>query len=83
MECRLQILEPYFKQINHIQSQIEKFDETDTNQPDLEELFISVKAPLVNLMNKKRSSSDIEQSFLNVTQSLAIHQHRLVKHYLS
>ncbi|GBP00848.1 hypothetical protein EVAR_101378_1 [Eumeta japonica] len=46
LECRLQILESYFKQISHIQSQIEKLDETDAARSDVEELFISAKAPL-------------------------------------
>ncbi|XP_065365533.1 uncharacterized protein LOC135958562 [Calliphora vicina] len=77
LECRLQILESYFKQISHIQTQIEKLDDSDMARSDLEELFISAKAPLVSLMNQKRSSGDIEQSFLNSSQSFVSHQNRL------
>ncbi|XP_065372316.1 uncharacterized protein LOC135964147 [Calliphora vicina] len=77
LECRLQILESYFKQISHIQAQIEKLDESDTNRSDIEELFISAKAPLVSFMNNKRGSCDIEQSFLNATQPLISHHNRL------
>ena len=69
------IILSYFKQISHIQSQIEKLD--DNNRPDIEELFISAKAPLVSFMNNKSNSSDVEHSFLNTTQSLIPHQHRL------
>lgn len=77
LDCRLQILESYFKQISHIQSQIEKLDESDTNRSDIEELFISAKAPLVSFMNSKRSSSDIDHSFLNMTQPIMSHHNRL------
>ena len=40
LECRLQILESYFKQLCHIQGQIEKLSTTDAARSDLEEIFI-------------------------------------------
>lgn len=77
LECRLQILKSYFKQISYIQTQIEKLDPTDISRSDLEELFISAKAVLITLMNKKRRHSDVEQSFLNVTNTPFSHHNRL------
>lgn len=77
LECRLQILESYFKQINYIQTQIERLDQTDSSRSDLEDLFITAKSLIVNLLHKKRRSSDVDQSFLNITNSTFSHQNRL------
>ncbi|XP_065356116.1 uncharacterized protein LOC135950508 [Calliphora vicina] len=78
IECRLQMLESYFKQVSHIQTQIERLDPSDEGRTDLEEIFIASKSYMVDLLNKKRRSSDVDQSFLNTTSSFS-HQNRLPK----
>lgn len=78
IECRLQMLESYFKQVSYIQTQIERLDASDEGRSDLEELFISSKSFMVDLLNKKRRSSDVDQSFLNTTSTFS-HQSRLPK----
>lgn len=65
LQCRLQILEEYFKQICLVQGQIERLSPTDNGRSDLEEVFIVAKAKLLSLINKSRSSTSLEHSFLN------------------
>ncbi|XP_075154313.1 uncharacterized protein LOC142227952 [Haematobia irritans] len=77
LECRLQILESYFKQICHIQSQIEKLNSSDSARSEIEELFISAKAAILKRLNTNRRSSNLDQSLLNVTQNHTAHQSRL------
>ena len=75
----MQILESYFKQTSYIQSQIEKLDPADIHRSNLEELFISEKAGLISLLNKKRSNTDVEQGFLNVKGAPFSHHNSLAK----
>lgn len=55
LDCRLQILKSYFKQISYIQSQIEKLEPADTTRSDLEEIFITAKSTLINLIYEKKA----------------------------
>lgn len=67
LECRLQILESYFKQLCHIQTQIEAISASDNSRSELEELFITVKAKILCFLNKSRASVSMEHSFMNVS----------------
>ena len=67
LKCRLQISESYFAHISHIQTQIERLDPSDEGRSDIEELFVRAKALMVDLLGKKRRSSQDDHSFLNVT----------------
>lgn len=77
LQCRLQILETYFKEICEVQGQIEKLNPADSSRSDLEEVFITAKAKLLSNLNKSRCSTSAEQSFLNASISAAPHQSRL------
>ncbi|XP_075160828.1 uncharacterized protein LOC142233707 [Haematobia irritans] len=77
LECRLQILESYFKQISHIQSQIEKMCPTDNARSDIEDTFVSAKAVILRRLNTHRRSSTIEQSILNTSAQSLSHHSRL------
>ncbi|XP_075157710.1 uncharacterized protein LOC142230976 [Haematobia irritans] len=67
LECRLQILESYFKQLCHIQTQIETLSPADTSRSDLEELFITAKAKILGLLNKSRSSIPGDTTLMNAS----------------
>lgn len=62
LECRLGLVEAYFKQLLSIQSDIEIHNPKDNSRADLEELCILTKTKIIDLMgdNYKRS---IESSF--------------------
>ena len=75
LQCRLEILESYFKQICHIQGQIEKVCPSDTTRSDLEEIYIAAKAKLLSFINKTRCSTSLEQSFLNSSIGLSTQTH--------
>lgn len=77
LECRLQILESYFKQLCHIQGQIEKLSPTDAARSDLEEIFIIAKAKIMGLLNKQRGSMQMDQTLFNASVSCSPHHTRL------
>lgn len=65
LECRLDILNSYIKQIMAYQSEIEKIDTEDDRRGDLEDLCVSVKSKLLSLLgrNRSRDSSVLENTF--------------------
>lgn len=67
LECRLGILESYFKQALAYQTQIERVLATDTGHSELEELYVTTKTKIISLMGEKRRSSTIEPSFMMPT----------------
>ena len=74
LQCRMQILEAYFKEICHIQGQIEKLSPNDNSRSDLEEIFSAATAKLLSLINKSRCSTSVEHSFFNASMSGASNQ---------
>ncbi|XP_017475140.1 PREDICTED: uncharacterized protein LOC108365594 [Rhagoletis zephyria] len=64
-ECRLEILNSYIKQIMAFQTEIEKEDPSDDKRGDIEELCISCKSKLMQLLGdyKQRDSSLMENTF--------------------
>ena len=71
LECRLQILESYFKQICHIQGQIEKIgpsSDSDTARSDFEELYIEIKAKMMSRL-RSRGSVQLDQTIFNATST--------------
>ncbi|XP_017480766.1 PREDICTED: uncharacterized protein LOC108370042 [Rhagoletis zephyria] len=78
LECRLQILESHFKQISHIQGQIEKISPDDNARSDIEESYIEIKGKIMRLLNKGRRPSLAQASFGNASTSHSFtHQSRL------
>ena len=77
IKCRLQMLESYFTQLSHIQTQIERLDAADESRSELEEIFVQAKALMVDLLSKKRLSSDTDISLLITTNLSFSHQNRL------
>ncbi|XP_073827789.1 uncharacterized protein [Musca autumnalis] len=69
LECRLEILDSYFKQLCTIQSQIEAINANDNGRSDLEETFIVAKAKILKLINKRRGSVSVDNSLMNVSMA--------------
>lgn len=65
LECRLEILSSYIKQIMAYQTEIEKEDPSDDRRGDIEESCISAKTKLLQLLgqHKRRESSALETTF--------------------
>lgn len=63
LECRLGILESYFKQVLAYQTQIERLAPTDTCRSELEELYISSKTKILSLLGTGRRMSTAETTF--------------------
>ncbi|XP_073831766.1 uncharacterized protein [Musca autumnalis] len=69
LECRLEILEGYFKQLCDVQSKIEAINASDNSRMDLEETFIVAKAKILKLINKNRGSVTVDNSLMNVSMA--------------
>ncbi|XP_073828191.1 uncharacterized protein [Musca autumnalis] len=69
LECRLDILESYFKQLCDIQTKIEAINASDNSRMDLEETFIVAKAKILKLINKNRGSVTVDNSLMNVSMA--------------
>ncbi|XP_073839184.1 uncharacterized protein isoform X2 [Musca autumnalis] len=69
LECRLEILEGYFKQLCDVQSKIEAINANDNTRSDLEETFIVAKSKILKLINKNRGSVSMEHSLLNASMA--------------
>lgn len=63
LECRLGILESYFKQGLSYQTQIEKLAPSDTGRGEIEDLYISTKSKILSLMGERRRGSVPDTSF--------------------
>ncbi|XP_073820359.1 uncharacterized protein [Musca autumnalis] len=73
LECRLEILESYFKQLCLIQTQIESINANDNSRIELEETFIFAKSKILKLINKSRGSVSMESSFMNASMASGSH----------
>ncbi|XP_073821302.1 uncharacterized protein [Musca autumnalis] len=69
LECRLEILEGYFKQLCDAQSKIEAINANDNTRSDLEETFIVAKSKILKLINKNRGLVSMEHSLLNASMA--------------
>ncbi|XP_073814252.1 uncharacterized protein [Musca autumnalis] len=67
LECRLEILEEYFKQLCDIQSKIEALNANDSSRIDLEETFIVAKSKILKLIKKNCGPVSMESSFMNAS----------------
>ncbi|XP_073835665.1 uncharacterized protein isoform X2 [Musca autumnalis] len=67
LECRLEILEEYFKQLCDIQSKIEALNANDSSRIDLEETFIVTKSKILKLIKKNCGPVSMESSFMNAS----------------
>lgn len=65
LECRLQILESYFKQLSHIQTQIERVIENDNIRVDIEETYVLTKSLIVNKLKSVRHEPNFDATMLN------------------
>lgn len=64
LECRLGIVESYYKQAAYYQTQIERLSPADQGRSEIDELFICVKSRILTLMGGGRRQSMHEQSFM-------------------
>ena len=64
LECRLDILNSYIKQIMAYQTEIEKLNSADDKRAEIEELCISAKSKLLSLLgnSRRRESTAFEQT---------------------
>ncbi|XP_061387580.1 uncharacterized protein LOC133322632 [Musca vetustissima] len=69
LECRMEILESYFKQLCQVQSQIEAINPNDNSRMELEEAFILAKAKIMKLLNKNRGSVSVDNSLMNASMA--------------
>ncbi|XP_023307569.2 uncharacterized protein LOC111689329 [Lucilia cuprina] len=65
LECRLEILESYFKQLSHIQGKIEQLYPADTTRSDNEDLFINTKATILGILKSHRGSISMDVSHIS------------------
>ncbi|XP_075167714.1 uncharacterized protein LOC142239839 [Haematobia irritans] len=63
LECRLGIIESYYKQASYYQNQIERLSPLDDGRADIDELYITIKTKLLDLIGSGRRHSIAEQSF--------------------
>ena len=63
LDCRLGIVESYYKQASHFQNKIERLSPNDIGRTDIDELYISVKTRILTLMEGSRRPSIQESSF--------------------
>ncbi|XP_073845474.1 uncharacterized protein [Musca autumnalis] len=69
LECRLDILESYFKQLCDIQTKIEAINASDNGRVELEETFIVAKSKILKLIKKNCGSVSMESSFMNASMA--------------
>ncbi|XP_073820296.1 uncharacterized protein [Musca autumnalis] len=77
LECRLEILESYFKQLCDVQSKIEAINASDNVRVELEEAFIVAKAKIMKLLKKSRGSESAEMSLMNASMACGSSSSRL------
>ncbi|XP_075159166.1 uncharacterized protein LOC142232296 [Haematobia irritans] len=63
LECRLGIIESYYKQASYYQNQIERLSPLDDGRADIDELYITIKTKILDLIGSGRRHSVTEQSF--------------------
>uniref|UniRef100_A0A1I8PRY2 CCHC-type domain-containing protein n=1 Tax=Stomoxys calcitrans TaxID=35570 RepID=A0A1I8PRY2_STOCA len=64
LECRLGIIESYYKQASFYQNQIERLSPKDPGRHDIDELYVNVKSLILTLIGKHRRPSFSDQSFM-------------------
>ena len=77
LECRLQVLESYFKELSHVQTQIERINADDSSRPDIEDAYMQIKSMILKKLNGTRRENIMESSLLNQTLVETLHTHRL------
>lgn len=65
LQCRLGILESYFKQAMTVQSEIENMDPTDTGRGDLEDSYIEIKVSITDQLGEEFHSTRMERTSLS------------------
>jgi len=75
LNCRLQLLDSYFKQISQVQSKIEDLQPKNTARGELEDLFIATKSLIIQGLQSYQTMREAP-SALNVTSSIC-HANRL------
>ncbi|XP_037931114.1 uncharacterized protein LOC119665925 [Teleopsis dalmanni] len=63
LECRLGMVESYYKQASYYQGQIERLLPQDTCRSEIDELYVIVKSRILNLLGNRRSSQSHEHTF--------------------
>ncbi|XP_055909761.1 uncharacterized protein LOC129944394 [Eupeodes corollae] len=71
LECRLGILESYFKQILAYQTKIEVLLPTDTSRGEIEDLYITAKTKILSLLGTGRRSSIADMTVSTVPHTIS------------
>ena len=72
LECPLQVLESYFKELSHVQTQIERINADDSSRPDIEDVYIQIKSTIL-----KKLKSTLRESIMETKHALK-HSTRIV-----
>ena len=70
-------MEQYFKELFHVQAQIERINADDSSRPDIEDAYIQIKSIILKKLKGTRRESIMESSLLNQTCVEILHTHRL------
>lgn len=63
LECRLSLVEAYFKQMLSIQTNIEELNPKDTARADVEDLCIKTKSKIIELLGDNYKRQNFDTSF--------------------
>ena len=63
IECRLDMLNNYVKEVMEIQSQIELIDDDDAERGNVEDLCVTTKSKLMSLLKKPDKKKDLNETF--------------------
>ncbi|XP_073843780.1 uncharacterized protein [Musca autumnalis] len=69
LECRLEILEMYFKQLCDVQSKIEAINANDSVRIELEDTFIIAETKIKKMLKKSRVSVSVDNSLMNISMA--------------
>ncbi|XP_037930807.1 uncharacterized protein LOC119665651 [Teleopsis dalmanni] len=63
LECRLGMLDAYYKQVSYYQNQIERYCPIDSARSDIDELYVSTNCLILSLVDGRGRQSYHEQTF--------------------
>ena len=66
LECRLDILNSYIRQLMAYQTEVEKLCPSDTKRDELEEVCIGAKSLLISMLGNRRRESTVHETTLNI-----------------
>ena len=76
LDCLLEILVSYFKQLSYLQSKIEQLCSSDNGRSDYKDLFIATRVT-IGILKRRRGSVSIDVTQFNASVAGAVHSSRL------